>query len=122
MMCDGGDQRLVFTANEVAAMLQVSMATLRRLTAHAPHYRMAGRKRVFTRDDLARFLEALPTPQNHECSGEPRGGTSIVRRTGTLKALARIEQRKRERRIAADARREIAKAERRKDRESCGTP
>ncbi|MGJ0394562.1 MAG: hypothetical protein ACR650_17760 [Methylocystis sp.] len=49
---------------EAADKLMVSRRTLQKLIKKAPYYRIAGKKKVFTEDDVYRLIQSLPSPEN----------------------------------------------------------
>jgi len=54
----------LFTIEEVARQFRVSRRTLLGHLRRHPHYRVLGRKKLFTEIDIANLYESLPCPSN----------------------------------------------------------
>src|SRR5262245_43130408 len=50
--------------DEVAAKLRISRRFLQTMIRSHPYYRLAGRKKLFTDEDVSRLIEAMPCPGN----------------------------------------------------------
>jgi hypothetical protein len=56
-------ERRLFTMNEVAGQMRVSRRWLQDFIQVHPYYRMVGRKKLFTPEDINRLIESLPVPK-----------------------------------------------------------
>src|SRR5688572_243071 len=88
----------LLTMDEVAAELRVSRRWLQDFVQEFPYYRHAGRKKLFTAEDVARLIEAMPCPGNssRRAKARPHSGTSGASTSASLltevRALARGER------------------------------
>jgi hypothetical protein len=79
------------TMDEVAGKLRKSRRWLQEFLHDHPYYRLAGRTKLFTEEDINRLIEALPCPgssSRHAKAGR-RIGTSGGSTSGSLWTTAR---------------------------------
>ena len=85
------------TMDETATKLRISRRSLQDFIRDYPYYRSFGRKKLFTDEDVARLIEALPCPGNSSrpARAKRRSGTSGGNTSASLltevRALARGE-------------------------------
>lgn len=53
----------LYTMDEVAQHLRISRRVLQDIIKATPCYRLAGRRKLFTADDIAQLVERLPRPE-----------------------------------------------------------
>lgn len=91
----------LLTMDEAATKLRISRRWLQDFIQDHPYYRTAGRKKLFTDEDITRLIEAMPCPGNssRRVKARPRSGTSVANISASLltevRALARSERPKR---------------------------
>jgi excisionase family DNA binding protein len=89
----------LYTMDEAAKELRVSRRWLQEFIQRHPYYRTVGRKKLFTAEDLARLIGALPCPgsSSRPAKARRRTGTSVANTSASLwttaRALLRNERR-----------------------------
>lgn len=78
------------TLKEVAERLRVSRRWLREFIRIHPYYRKADGKKVFTDEDIARLIEALPRPKISPLVGSERASTASPANETELAEVLRL--------------------------------
>lgn len=117
----------LYTMPETAEQLRVSRRWLQDYIKEHPFYRMAGRKKLFSADDIRKLHETMPRPEQPmysiRQSGRAVSYNPSLRRTrhATVdEVLALLEEDKRKEREAKRAKREAEMAARRRSKAVTG--
>jgi hypothetical protein len=84
---------ILYTMEEAAARLHMSRKTLQRMIVLHRHYRIAGRRKVFSPGDLHKLADALPCPSSSflpEAPGKTMRSGARSTGNGLSKLLERL--------------------------------
>src|SRR2546423_15165645 len=81
----------LLTRDEAASKLRVPRRWLQDFIQEHPYYRMVGRKKLFTSEDMTRLIGALPCPGSlsRPAKARRRSGTSAANTSESLWTTAR---------------------------------
>src|SRR5215831_20536395 len=92
----------LYTMDEAAVEMRVSRRWLQDFIQQYPYYRLAGRKKLFTPEHIARLIEAMPCPGNSSRRAPVRrAGITSAARTSASDLTTALELARRKRRGAS---------------------